>query len=74
MGTEEEPFEGDVPIEKVEEAVTSKISKTKGKIIFDGFVHADGLAFTKFLEQFGLPNFVLTLTAGKAEDEEEKEI
>jgi len=74
MGTEEEPFEGDVPIEKTESAVSALIAKTKGKIIFDGFVHTDGLAFTKFLEQFGLPNFVLSLTAGKTEDEEEKEI
>jgi shikimate kinase len=74
MGTEEEPFEGEVPIEKVEEATVKKVTQLKGKIIFDGLIQTDGEAQIKFLENFGLPNFVLCLTAGEKADVEEKEI
>jgi len=43
MGTEEEPFEGDVPIAKSEEAICKFIAKAKGKLVFDGIIHADGV-------------------------------
>ena len=62
LGTEEEPFEGDVPIEKSEAAIKSFVAKSKGKLVFDGIIHADGVQYVAFLENFGLPNFVLNLT------------
>lgn len=74
MGTEEEPFEGEVPLDKVEQATCAIVSKAKGKLIFDGLIQTEGEAQVKFLENFGLPNFVLSLTAGAKEEEEEKEI
>ena len=43
MGTEEEPFEGEVPIAKVEEEITSMIESSKGtgqKFLFDSYSHA----------------------------------
>lgn len=64
LGTEEEPFEGDVPLPKTEEAICKAVAQAKGKLIFDGIVHPDGAAFVAFMEQFGLPTFVLSLTAG----------
>lgn len=74
MGTEEEPFEGEVPLDKVEQATCAIVSKAKGKLIFDGLIQTEGESQVKFLENFGLPNFVLSLTAGAKEEEEEKEI
>lgn len=74
LGTEEEPFEGDVPIEKSEAAIKAFVAKSKGKLVFDGIIHADGVQYVAFLENFGLPNFVLNLTAGKTEDEDQLEI
>jgi len=35
------------------------------KFVFDGFTHATPADFTKFIEKFGLPSFVLSLTAGE---------
>lgn len=74
MGSEEEPFEGEVPLDKIEQATIDKVSRSKGKIVFDGLIHGDGESQVKFLENFGFPNFVLCLTAGEKEDAEEKEI
>ena len=42
MGTEEEPFEGEVPLDQVEKATVEIVNKTKGKIVFDGLIHTDG--------------------------------
>lgn len=44
MGTEDEPFEGDVPMDKVEAKIVEVINanKTKGqrtKFLFDGYTH-----------------------------------
>lgn len=41
MGTDEEPFEGEVPIQDVENAVVEKIRSHKKKVrfVFDGFIH-----------------------------------
>ena len=35
--------EGDVPIAKSEEAICKFIAKAKGKLVFDGIIHADGV-------------------------------
>lgn len=50
MGTEEEPFEGDIPIEKSEEAIVKFVRKAKGKLVFDGMIHSDGPQYTHFLQ------------------------
>jgi hypothetical protein len=54
LGTEEEPFEGKVPLGKVEEAVLRMIEKdkrsgNKGQYIFDSFpLHSTAADFYKF--------------------------
>jgi hypothetical protein len=50
MGTEEEPFEGEVPIEKVEEAILELVSKdraanSKYTYLFDGWLHKSTMDF-----------------------------
>ena len=50
MGTEEEPFEGEVPVDKVEDAVLDMINNDKKrgdkvKYVFDGMLHKDSAAF-----------------------------
>ena len=51
LGTEEEPFEGDVPLNKIEENIASCINKAKKcKYIFDGFSHPKAEDFEKFIE------------------------
>lgn len=42
LGTEDEPFEGDVPLPKTEEAISKIVAQSKGKLIFDGIIHPDG--------------------------------
>jgi hypothetical protein len=42
MGTEEEPFEGEVPLDKIEKATKDIVNKSKGKLVFDGLIHTDG--------------------------------
>jgi shikimate kinase len=66
MGTEEEPFEGEVPIQKVEEEITNIINSKQGtgtKFIFDSYTHASDEEFMKFASTFGSPSFALFLTA-----------
>lgn len=64
LGTEDEPFEGDVPIANVEGEIEAMIkSNPSSKFVFDGFTHPTPADFTKFVEKFGLPSFVLSLTA-----------
>jgi len=61
MGTEEEPFEGVVPLDKVEQKVCEFIHSTcataSGRIrfVFDGFLHKSGEEFCAFTKQFGNP-------------------
>jgi len=63
LGTEEEPFEGEVPIAEIEKDVVACINgNPNGKFLFDGFKHG-AEAFVTFLEQFGTPKFLLCLTA-----------
>lgn len=39
---------------------------TKQKFLFDGYTHADAGAFLTFIESFGAPSFVLSLTVTDA--------
>jgi len=68
LGTEEEPFEGTVPIAAVEKNIIEQVKATKAtaakaKFVFDGFTHDSLDGFLGFTEQFGLPDFLLFLTA-----------
>lgn len=69
LGTEEEPFEGELaPIEKIEAEACAMIAAKKGKrtkFLFDGYnvCYKQPADFCKFLEQFGLPEFILDLSA-----------
>jgi len=72
LGTEDEPFEGDVPIEKVEECILEIVANDKGSnekfcYIFDSWEHKDAdLFFINMSEEFGLPNFLIHTDASKA--------
>lgn len=54
LGSEEEPFEGEVPIAKVEEAVLKFIKDEmnngaeRSRFVFDGFTHKTPEAFLSF--------------------------
>jgi len=55
MGDEENPYDGPIPIEKVEEVILKKIDDTKknaakAKFVFDGFTHTTVDGFLKFTE------------------------
>lgn len=54
LGDDDNPFEGEVPIDKVEAAVLEKIEKTKAstikpKFVFDGYTHATHESFWEFI-------------------------
>jgi len=62
LSTEDEPFEGDVPIDEVEKDITELINSQSGKqvcYVFDGFMHAKAEDFVGFIKQFGLPKFII---------------
>jgi len=65
MGTEEEPFEGEVPVEKVEEAILEIVSNDrtadrKFTYIFADWVHKSAMDFLNAMNQeFGLPTFAI---------------
>jgi len=68
--TDEEgnPFEGQVPQAEVEKEIVARINAAKDrgdktKFVFDGFTHKKAEDFLKLIGQFGLPEFVLCLTA-----------
>ena len=68
LGTEDGPFEGEVPVAEVEKEIVAVIASSKGaatkaKFVFDGYTHKTEEAFLSFTEQFGLPEFLLLLTA-----------
>ena len=52
LGTEDEPFEGEVPIANVEKEISDMIKKSAStsKFIFDGFTHATPGDFVKFID------------------------
>jgi hypothetical protein len=68
-GTEEEPFEGEVPIADVEAKVVSIINAQKAggkcKFVFDGYTHTSDDEFITFIEKIGCPEFLLCLTANE---------
>lgn len=68
MGTEEEPFEGEVPIQEVEKAIFAQITDNTGdkkKFVFDGYTHKTEEEFLGFIENFGCPDFAIFLTAAE---------
>lgn len=69
-GDGDEPFEGEVPIQKIEEAVCETIMQARGsgqraKFVFDGYTHKSDEEFIGFTQQFGCPDFVLFLSAAE---------
>lgn len=73
LGTEEEPFEGDVPSEKVEECVLEEVNcdRSKGErwcYIFDGFTHKTATEFLAFAnKEFGACKMYINANASNAE-------
>ena len=71
MKTEDgEPYEGEIPMQSVEKEVAAEISRaqsesSKCKFLFDGFTHKNADDFIKFLDQFGMPSFVLNLNTSE---------
>jgi adenylate kinase family enzyme len=73
MGTEDEPFEGEVPAAGVEEAVVKFIRERthvgkRVRFIFDGFAQKGATAgndFVDFTSQFGVPKFLINLVASE---------
>lgn len=63
LGTEEEPFEGEVPLEKVEEHIlntvaTDRAANNKFTYLFDGWLHSSTEQFVNvFYIEFGCPSF-----------------
>lgn len=67
-GTEEGPYEGDIPLEEVEEAVLMKINQGQGqKFIFDDYIHPTEEQFIAFIEKIGVPDFILFISAEEAQ-------
>jgi hypothetical protein len=67
LGTEEEPFEGEVPLGEIEKDICRQIAEGKASVprkrfVFRGYAHKKLEDFLKFLAQFGNPEFILALT------------
>lgn len=67
LGTEDEPFDGDVPLAEIEKQIVKTISDAKNaggrsKFVFKEFKHETEDKFMKFIEQFGVPDFALFMT------------
>lgn len=71
LGTEEEPFEGDVPVDKLEGAVADQVASDRaaGKkitYIFDSWPNKTLGEFLEFAHKnFGLPTFAIHCSADK---------
>ena len=70
MGTEEEPFEGEVPTMKVYEAVLESISQDrvnnkKFTYIFDGYSHSKADFQSFAINQLGKPEFLIQCQSSK---------
>lgn len=65
LGTEDAPFEGEVPLDKIEDGILEKIKsgKSNAKFIFDDYVHPTEEQFLTFVDRIGVPDFILFLTA-----------
>jgi hypothetical protein len=64
LGTEEEPFEGEVPIAKVEDAILEMIdgdvrANRKISYVFDGYIHKTVDDFCALLQRIGSPSCVI---------------
>jgi len=65
LGTEDEPFEGDVPQEEIEKDTLSIVTKDQAAgarhtYVFDGYSHKSPAEFLSWAnEQFGPPDFWL---------------
>jgi hypothetical protein len=76
MGTEEEPFDGEVPLDKVEEAICALITadraaKQKFTYLFEVWMHKTASDFIAFMsEHFGQPTFVVSTTCDRKTAEE----
>lgn len=52
LSTEDEPFEGDVPLNEIEKDISNMIKSSSGKrvcFVFDGFMHPNADDFIKFI-------------------------
>lgn len=76
LGTEEEPFEGEVPATKIEEAILEVVSNDRAAnqsftYIFDDWTHKSATDFINALHQeLGLPSFSIHCTCEKKTVEE----
>lgn len=66
-GEDEEGEGEEIPLQQIEQAIVQKIEVAKSaggraKFVFDSFTHETEEAFLQFIEQFGVPDFVLFLT------------
>ena len=63
-GTEEGPFEGEIPMEEVEQSVMKIVKDGKGqKFLFDDYTHPTEEQFIAFTEKIGVPDFILFISA-----------
>lgn len=76
MGSEEEPFEGEVSVDKVEAAIVKHIAHDRANsrkytYLFDRWMHKSASEFLNFAQRnFGLPTFILNTTCDKKTAEE----
>lgn len=64
-GTDDGPFEGEIPIHEVEQVILKQISQSKknAKFIIDDYTHKTEDDFLAFVDKIGVPDFILYLTA-----------
>lgn len=76
LGTEDEPFEGEVPLADVEKAIRAQVASDKAAgssctYIFDSWLHKSIGDFLEFANgSFGLPSFAVHCTCDKKSVEE----
>jgi hypothetical protein len=76
MGSEEEPFDGDVPVANVEDAIVALIAadraaKQKFTYLFETWMQKTASDFIAFMSQhYGQPTFVVSTTCDKKTAEE----
>jgi hypothetical protein len=58
-------FEGEIPINEVEDAIFELIKKSKpnSRFIFDDYIHKTEDEFLAFIAKIGVPDFILFMTA-----------
>ena len=64
-GTEDAPFEGEIPISEVEAAIMKRVKEAKpnSRFIIDDYIHKSEDQFLAFVDRIGVPDFVLYLSA-----------